>query len=321
MQKFFFRVSSLLNNLDKAAQDLSAGVHRHEVLESSMRDVEETTDIEYVGRGGIPDVFGNLRHDGAFMDGNTRAFAGIANVRFLPSKFARLLMERYLHTSLVGEGAEIFARDFGLTEIDLAKTSTKQHELWLQKVKPTLDKYSIIPGSNQPGNKPLLDVVEMIARPDISHDTVIMMASDGNGLSAAASTTGWGYKHPGRVGDTPICGAGLYVDSRFGGACCTHTGEMSSRDLTSKLVVTRLMDGFSVEEAVMAGVNSLADLKNGVLGGLVIYAVDRAGKPCVKSINVDGPVKYFYWNQDMQQPECRDLSPADRLTVSALRNQ
>jgi L-asparaginase len=71
-------------------------------------------------------------------------------------------------------------------------------------------------------------------------DTTVMIASDGKGLSAAASTLGCPYKHPGRVGDAPLIGAGLYVDSRYGGACCPYTGEIAMRAGTARASLGKL---------------------------------------------------------------------------------
>jgi L-asparaginase len=136
--------------------------------------------------------------------------------------------------------------------------------------------------------------------------TVVMAASDGQGISAATSTSGWFYKHPGRVGDTPIPGAGFYVDSRFGAAACTYTGEMSMRAGTARYVVAQMEAGKTVSEAVDAAVKDVAALKNGFLGTLVIHAVDRDGKERVVAINPkETEIKYWYWNEDMPRPECR----------------
>ena len=131
-----------------------------------------------------------------------------------------------------------------------------------------------------------------------------MIASDGNGLSAAASTSGWLYKHPGRVGDAPIIGPGLYVDSRFGGACCTHTGEMSMRSGTARFVVAQMEAGKSVDAAVRAAIEDLSHLRGRLLRALVIHAVDREGKAHVAAVNAEAPVFYQYWNEDLNQPDC-----------------
>ena len=72
----------------------------------------------------------------------------------------------------------------------------------------------------------------------------MIIASDGKRLSDAASTSGWPYKHPGRVGDAPLIGAGLYVDSRYGGACCAYTGEMATRAGTARFVVLMRLKAF-----------------------------------------------------------------------------
>src|SRR4029077_5269847 len=132
-------------------------------------------------------------------------------------------------------------------------------------------------------------------------DTIIMVASDGQGLSSASSTSGWPWKHPGRLGDAPIPGAGFYVDSRFGWCGCTHTGEMVMRAGIARYVVTQLAFGkgvyeavgnASVElgkgvyEAVGNAVKDLAALTGGLIGGVTIHAADRDGNVRVVAVNV-----------------------------------
>jgi N4-(beta-N-acetylglucosaminyl)-L-asparaginase len=137
-------------------------------------------------------------------------------------------------------------------------------------------------------------------------DTTIMIASDGRGLSAAASTSGWPYKHPGRTGDTPIIGAGLYVDSRYGGSCCTHTGEMSTRASTARFVVAQMETGKSSREAVHAAIENLSHLSGGLLRTLVIHAIDRDGNPHVAAVNAGRQIFYQYWEESLPKPECRE---------------
>jgi L-asparaginase len=214
---------------------------------------------------------------------------------YLPGRIARRLMQRQLHTLLLGEGAEVFA-----LECDLKPEPTlsnPQRELWERTIKPLLDAR---------GERSLMDIVMMIPSPRKRNlDTTVMLASDGKGLSGAASTSGWPYKHPGRVGDAPIIGAGLYVDSRYGGACCTFTGEMSTRTGAARFVISQMEAGKSPQAAVQAALDDLSHLRGGRLRDLVIHAVDREGSVYVAAINIADPVSYQYWNEDLQQPERR----------------
>jgi L-asparaginase len=150
-----------------------------------------------------------------------------------------------------------------------------------------------------------------MAHPDDPHrDTMVMIASDGNGISGASTTAGWDYKHPGRAGDTGIIGAGLYVDSRFGGACCTHTGEMATRAGTARYVVSQMEAGKSAETAVKAAIDDLATLRGGVLGPLVIYAINHEGTPHATIVNGTEPFSYQYWREGMKKPEVREAPVA-----------
>src|SRR5260370_15791601 len=105
----------------------------------------------------------------------------------------------------------------------------------------------------------------------------MMVGSDGQGLSSASSTSGWPWKHPGRLGDAPIPGAGFYVDSRFGWCGCTHTGEMAMRAGIARYVVTQLEFGKGVDQAVGNAVKDLAALTHGLIGGGTKH---RTGRPC-----------------------------------------
>jgi isoaspartyl peptidase/L-asparaginase-like protein (Ntn-hydrolase superfamily) len=136
-------------------------------------------------------------------------------------------------------------------------------------------------------------------------DTIVMVASDGHGLSCASSTSGWPWKHPGRVGDTPVPSAGFYVDSRFGWCGCTHTGEMSMRAGAARYVVTQLEFGITVHEAVQNAIRDLTALTDGLLRGLTIHAIDRDGNARVVAVNIDEPVYYWYWCETMLRAECR----------------
>jgi N4-(beta-N-acetylglucosaminyl)-L-asparaginase len=155
-------------------------------------------------------------------------------------------------------------------------------------------------------NSGLLELVAHLTAPrKEAFDTIIMVASDGQGLSSASSTSGWPWKHPGRLGDAPIPGAGFYVDSRFGWCGCTHTGEMAMRTGIARYVVTQLELGKRVHEAVGNAVKDLAALTGGLIGGLTIHAADRDGNARVVAVNVPEDIHYWYWRETMARLECR----------------
>ena len=302
MKKFLLRVSHWKPGLPEAAAELRAGAHRHDVLEKAVRAVEADPKHDSVGYGAAPNVLGEMELDAAFMDGDNRRLGCVAGVKnYLPVRIARLVMdEPGFHTFLTGAGAELFAREKGLSPEPVLLDA--QRTTWEIKVRPLLQNR---------GKTPLADIVRRLAEPRNAEnrDTVVMVASDGKGLSAAASTSGWAYKFPGRVGDTPVAGAGFYADSRFGAAACTHTGEMSMRAGASRYIVAQLEKGLSPDEALDAAARDLAALKDGVLRTLVLHAVNRNGDAACVAVNADEAIEYQYWNEDMEAPETRAARP------------
>lgn len=296
--KFLLRNGEAPNGIDRGVKDLLAQIHRHDVLENCLRELEENESIDAVGYGGAPNILGDMELDASFMDGNSRSVGAVGAVQnFLPIKIARRLMQARLHTLLVGSGAERFASDCGLkSDLTLAPA---QHRKWEQNIKPLLDGH----GSR------LLDLVAQLTTTSRTgpFDTIIMVASDGEGISCASSTSGWPWKHPGRLGDAPIPGAGFYVDSRFGWCGCTHTGEMVMRTGIARYVVAQLELGKSVHEAVENAVKDLANLTEGLIGGITIHAIDRNGNACVVAVNVPNKVHYWYWSETMARPQCRSV--------------
>lgn len=189
-----------------------------------------------VGLGGIPDRDGNVTLDACIMDENGRA----GSVAFLqhienPIAVARLVMEKTPHVMLVGEGALRFALENGFKKTNLLTAEAKRRwEAWKKT-----SKYET------PVN------VE-------NHDTIGMLALDKDGnLSGACTTSGLGFKMYGRVGDSPIIGAGLFIDNEIGGAVATGVGELVMRTCGSFLVVENMRRGMSPEKACKAAVDRI----------------------------------------------------------------
>ena len=204
-------------------------------------------------------------------------------------------MEKGPHALLVGAGAERFAHDCGL--LPEPTLSPTQHEKWEQHIKPMLESQS---------TASLMELVPRSApTPTRTFDTVVMVASDGRGLSCASSTSGWPWKHPGRLGDPPVPGAGFYADSRYGWCGCTHVGEMAIRSGAARYVVSQLEAGMDVRGAVGRAISDLASLTAGLIGGVTLHAVDRVGNSRVVALNISEPEYYWYWNETMPQAERR----------------
>lgn len=296
--KFFIRNYRWPDGVQEAADALQAGRHRHDVLENGVRLLEDNPEIHTVGFGGRPNLFGVMELDAAFMNGDGRQLGAVGALRHYrhPVSIARQLMEEGVHTLLTGVEGELFARDKGFEEEDVLSPEQKQE--WEEKVKPLL---------NPRERMRLMEMVRQVSNrfATLEHDTVFMIASDGQGLSVATSSSGWDYKHPGRIGDSPIAGAGFYVDSRYGGCACTHSGEMSMRAGTARYVVAQMENGASPEEAVTKGIADLAGLSGGYLGPLAIHAVNMRGEAFVGSLYARDEIYYWYWNETMPAPELR----------------
>ena len=169
-----------------------------------------------------------------------------------------MVMEKTPHVMLVGEGAKQFAIKNGITPTQLLTDKKKKEwEEWKRKQasQPKVDKDN--------------------------HDTIAMLGLDSNGnLFGGCSTSGWGYKLPGRVGDSPIIGSGLYVDNMIGAAGATGLGENVMRHCGSFLVVEMMRNGASPTEACELAVNRIAELDPKNLNNLDInfIALNKNGE-------------------------------------------
>lgn len=254
---------NILKTNGRALDAVEKGVHVPEA------DPNNTT----VGFGGAPDRDGKVTLDACIMDefGNCGSVAALENIVH-PISVARLVMEKTPHVMLVGAGALQFAREQGFKEENLlTPKSEKAWKEWLKK-----SEY-----------KPEINVENKSFRPDklpgnkFNHDTIGMLALDAKGnLSGACTTSGMAYKMRGRVGDSPIIGAGLYVDNEIGGATSTGVGEEVIRNVGSFLVVELMRQGYSPEdackEAVMRIIKKKPDIAKNIQVGFL--ALNKQGK-------------------------------------------
>lgn len=190
-----------------------------------------------VGLGGLPDRDGNVTLDACIMDEKGRC-GGVAFLQRIkhPIAVARLVMEKTPHVLIVGSGAQKFALDngFKLESKKLSPAAEKAYKEWLKT-----SQY-----------KPVANIE--------NHDTIGMVALDAHGnLSGSCTTSGLAYKMHGRVGDSPIIGAGMYVDNEVGAACATGVGETVLRICGSYLVVELMRQGFSPAEACKKAIERL----------------------------------------------------------------
>ena len=228
-----------------------------DAVEKGVRVTELDPAVTSVGVGSYPDRDGNITLDASIMNehGNCGAVAYLQHIKN-PISVARMVMEKTPHVMLAGEGALQFALANGFKKEDLHTDFSRQQ--W-----------------NEWGKNHKAVPIDLH-----NHDTISMLAIDNNGdISGACTTGGLAYKLPGRVGDSPIIGAGLYVDNEVGGAGATGVGEVIMKTLGSHLIVELMRQGSSpqdaCEEAVMRAVKKIPDAEN-----LPVYyiAVNKQGE-------------------------------------------
>ena len=242
---------------------LQNGGSSMDAAEAGARIPEADPTSASVGFGGLPDEQGNVTLDACVMDstGNCGSVAFLQNIKH-PVSVARKVMEDTKHVMLVGEGARQFAVSQRFEETDLlTDESRKAWEKWKKEQN------------------------EMT--PHDTHDTISVLAQDSNGnLAGACTTSGWAYKMHGRVGDSPIIGAGLYVDNEIGCAAATGLGEEVIKTTGSFLVVELMRQGYDPTAACEKALNRVIKRHNGNPDFQIAYIAIRKdgkiGSACIK---------------------------------------
>jgi N4-(beta-N-acetylglucosaminyl)-L-asparaginase len=247
---------------------LSKGGNSLDAVEKAARVTESDRTNRSVGISGRPDRDGHVTLDACIMNHESKCGAvGFVEGYEHPISIARSVMENTQHVMLVGEGAEDYAKWVGFKKIKSPiKEVQKDYETWKKENKALFE-------------KPVIN--------HENHDTIGIIAMDEAGnLSGACTTSGWAYKLHGRLGDSPIIGAGLFVDNEVGAAVATGLGEAIIRVAGSHTVVELMRQGYSPAEACKAAVDRIiakhSDLtglqcgfialnKNGEYGGYSVY--------------------------------------------------
>ena len=261
-----------------AWQVLSNGGTALDAVEMGVRLTESDPSVTSVGLGGFPDRDGVVTLDACIMDheSNCGAVAFLENIEN-PISVARMVMEVTPHVMLVGQGAQKFALEKGFEKTNLLTEHAKKE--WEEWKKSSL-------------YKPKINIE--------NHDTIGMLAIDEKGnLAGACTTSGMAYKMHGRVGDSPIIGAGLFVDNEVGAACATGMGEAIIRIAGSSVVVELMRHGLTPQEACEEAVKriiqkhkNLKDLQAGFLainknGEIGAYSVYEGFNYATKSKKID----------------------------------
>ena len=234
-----------------------------DAAEAGARVPEADPTITSVGFGGFPDEQGNVTLDSCVMDhtGNCGSVAFLQNIMH-PVSVARKVMEETKHVMLVGEGARQFAISQGFKEIDLLTDESRiSWKDWKKEQR------------------------EMT--PHETHDTISVLVQDKNGdMAGACTTSGWAYKLHGRIGDSPIIGAGLFVDNEVGCAAATGLGEEVIKTTGSFLVVELMRQGYDPTKACEEALNRVIKAHNGnpdfQIGYIAMRKDGKIGAACLK---------------------------------------
>jgi N4-(beta-N-acetylglucosaminyl)-L-asparaginase len=254
---------------EEAWKVLSIGGKALDAVERGVRLVEDDPNERSVGYGGRPDRDGRVTLDACIMDekANIGSVASLEHIKN-PISVARAVMEKTPHVMLVGDGALQFAVSQGFEKINLlTPESEKEWKDWLKT-----SEY-----------KPVVNIE--------NHDTIGMIALDEQGnLSGACTTSGMAFKMHGRVGDSPIIGAGLFVDNEVGAATATGHGEEVIRTCGSHLVVELMRQGKSPQQACEEAVkriyknfvNQNRNVKDTQIGFIAINKFGETGAFCLQ---------------------------------------
>jgi len=237
---------------------LKNGMTALDAVEAAVKILEEDPTFD-AGRGAFLNAVGEIELDAMIMDGRTLNFGAVAGVQNIlhPVTLARQVMEQTEHCLLIGKGAQRFASQVGISELDPRDLLTPRELKFFEKIKNDPSFHTHQPFEPRPMG------------------TVGAVAMDKNGnLAAATSTGGTPRKLPGRVGDSPVVGAGTYADNEFGAASATGWGESIMKILMSKTACDLLKHN-SAEQAAQLAVELLNQRVQG-WGGIIL--IDKNGK-------------------------------------------
>lgn len=292
--------------LHAGAMILKDGGCALDAVEASTRLVESNPADTSVGTGGIPNMLGVIELDASLMCGKTMRTGAVGAIKGFrhPISVARKLLEEAPHVMLVAAGAESFARVMGCEAGDL--DTEESRKVYKAFVEDAFEHEGIDESQtwvvDYARSQKLREWYTRLA--DERHGTVNIQALDAEGnIACAVSTSGTALKFPGRLGDSPIIGAGNYCDNRYGAAACTGRGELAIRNSTARSLIHYLADGLGVEAAVtraMKEIHALADF-----GGMNCLVMDADGNTMSATTVADRESVHWFMNTDSSAPEQR----------------
>lgn len=319
--------SNGLRGIELACTLATQGIDTLEALISGVECIEDDPNDNTVGYGGLPNENGDVELDAAVMHGPTHragAVAGVTVTRYV-SRLAKLVLEQSNHTFLVGQGADAFARAHGLSEPTLLTEQARRIWLYWRQTRGAKDDWiapdvaSLDPavvkffkldrlpegtGASTAGSQSgRYQRTEAVERPT---GTVHLACQDSKGnMSVVTSTSGMAFKIAGRVGDSPIIGAGLYVDNTIGTCGSTGRGEANIRACASFAVVELMRHGATPVDAGLEVMQriveqtqepQLLDNDGKPAFGLKFYIMHKSGQHA--GVSLWGPTTYAVADTD-----------------------
>jgi len=279
-----------------------------DAVEAAIRGVEANPNEHSVGLGGIPNLLGDIQLDASIMDGSNMKTGSVAALEgFLhPISVARKVLEVSPHALLVGEGAGLFAETTGFERQDLHTDYSREFYRAFQegRIQELGEEYGM-DLKWLDGDWKGFDIVEWYERlAGRHHGTVDIMAMDAHGnICSGVSTSGTYLKFPGRVGDSPIIGAGNYCDNTVGAASCTGKGELAISLSTARSIIAFMDAGMGVQDACIRAMRMVHDKTEG--GGLNCLAFDLEGT--VVSASTDEVPTYYHMSLQGEEEELRGI--------------
>lgn len=273
--------------IEAAIEVLRSGGSALDAVVTALALVEANPDDHSVGFSGLPNMLGQVELDASLMEGKGLRAGSVAALQDYQdaAELARSVMDGLPHVLIVGEGAKRLAAETGLEPKDL--TTPESLEIWRSRT----DELATLGSAQEGYYAHMRDLVkDMSSDPQLvdAHGTVNFLCRDRNGFFASGvSTSGWAWKYPGRVGDSPIIGAGNYCDDRWGAAACTGRGEMAQRCCTAHSVVTFMRFGMSLDEALKQAMLDLKQLDDPFASEMNIVGLDKDGNPGAASSSAE----------------------------------
>lgn len=281
--------------IDQAIAVLRGGGSPLDAVVAGIREVEANPEDHTVGFSGLANLLGEVELDASVMIGDTLRAGAIGALHGHQDAIdlARRVMEALPHVLVVGGGADRLAAEMGLPEVDLSTPESRRvWQEWLDgsggraRDASYLERIRSVAATMTPAG----------GEPDHRHGTVNLIARDRGGhIACGVSTSGYPLKYPGRLGDSPLIGAGNYADDRWGAAACTGFGEMAIRACTAHSVVTFMRFGMPLEQALQQAMEDLRHLRTP--GGMNIVALDPAGRP--GAVTTQEGTTYIHQTEDM----------------------